>query len=426
MLFFLDVLSNAKPKRLLFDNLSTRFSDADTGMPFFEDARIQHFARHSDKIAIKRQDIRSLQILLGLSCNFDCRYCHQRGLRHSSGVTPITPDRVPGLIKLLKERDVRADRVSLRGGEPLVYWKTLSVLIPALREIYPKAKIGFPTNGSLLTDEILNFLVRWNVGFTLSYDGRTTNRDRSILDDPVVCDALARYSHRTGCSRSGLFVMPTVNRCYVSPADIYKEMSGKGIRVDDIAVYSIARCNPFNNELAAEIEVPPQIAATHSSLIYDILHKRVPDLHLYRTLQNRFEYALNSYYTGIVPECKFCSMCGNSIGGNITVDCTGEIWSCMNIPSGKLGNIADENLSEVTSVYRQAYQRKPCRECPFILSCTGGCPLQPSDNSMSFKVNCANLKIMAEPFFRTVVECLFGVYLKKIIRADTGTVVAEY
>ena len=291
MLFDLEVLSNGQQKVIRFDNVTNVFSDPDSGQNLLQSTRVSDYLRLTDVYDIDRSDIGVLYINLGLNCNFKCKYCHQNKFRNSSDVVPCTPERAHQLIEILKAAKLNPSGVSFWGGEPLVFWKSIKVLVPALRELYPNATINFPTNGSLITKEIFEFLKKYDVGFYISYDGKSTNRDVSIFDDHAIRELFLT-------TQAPLDIMPTQNRVSIPVQAIRDELHGMGLKLRSISAYSIARCNPYNREQAEEIRIPQDRIDRYSSFVYSVLREEVKHVKLYRGLKNRFDHAASIFYTG--------------------------------------------------------------------------------------------------------------------------------
>jgi len=113
----------------------------------------------------KSNEIWNLKIQLGLKCNMHCKYCAQTGNEIGANVFGVKD--VEPLIEKLKASKVEVKgSIELWGGEPLVYWKVLLKLIPALRGLYPKVRIGMITNGTLIDEKKIEFFEKYGVGLT--------------------------------------------------------------------------------------------------------------------------------------------------------------------------------------------------------------------------------------------------------------------
>lgn len=419
MIFDLEVIENEKIKTIYFDNISNRFFDGESNRQLLTDIAVANYRKHDKYYTVNLSDIGIFYINLGLKCNFACKYCHQNSFRNKTRVVDFLPRYVAKFVKILEVSRPKMKSIAFWGGEPLVYWKTLKVLIPELRRLYPNTKINFPTNGSLLNADKLSFLDKYKIGFYISYDGKNSNRSVSIFDDPKLIKALQDSGKSIG-------IMPTQNKLSVPIEEIKTELLNYKIPISSISAYSIARCNPYNRDQALDILIPKSKRFERSECIYNILHSINEEKDLYRGLFDRLNFLLGVFCRGLGVDSTDISFCGNSTGRDICVDCTGNIFNCMNIPMHVMGNLLSSPQNLISDVFKNHLTKTKCLACPFVSCCKGGCPLIHDENSLEFQVNCKNLKIIAVPFFRTLIERLLGVYLKRIIRSEDRQLIAEF
>lgn len=128
-----------------------------------------------------RSDVLQLILLASEDCNFRCRYCYEefaRGTMHPG---------VRASIKKLVERrlpSLRNMSVEWFGGEPLYGLAAIEDLGPWLFEKTQEHGIAYTasmtTNGYLLTPEVADKLLAWNIrGFQITLDGPPECHDHS-------------------------------------------------------------------------------------------------------------------------------------------------------------------------------------------------------------------------------------------------------
>lgn len=79
-------------------------------------------------------------------CNLSCAYCDEPAAMDVSAAALMTPSEAElALIKLARAK--RAENVSLTGGEPLLYWRFIKALAPALKKA--GLTLHLETNGVL-------------------------------------------------------------------------------------------------------------------------------------------------------------------------------------------------------------------------------------------------------------------------------------
>lgn len=113
-------------------------------------------------------------------CNLNCQYCFAGGGNNYSGDRPeFDRERIDRLLHFVYEdyfkdyKKFRFDFVS--GGEPLLNFEAIRYLVEQVREIdcrkQSKSSFFLVTNGTLITDEIIDYLDRENIDLGVSIDG---------------------------------------------------------------------------------------------------------------------------------------------------------------------------------------------------------------------------------------------------------------
>ena len=105
-------------------------------------------------------------------CNFRCRmcFCHWDAPK----MTKEIADKAIELALPRKDPKVEKLTINFFGGEPLLNYDLIQYVIEKWKD---KCRFSITTNGSLLTEEILNYLKDNNVGFLLSIDGDKETQD---------------------------------------------------------------------------------------------------------------------------------------------------------------------------------------------------------------------------------------------------------
>ena len=125
-------------------------------------------------------------LVLGITerCNFRCRYCtysgHYRGRRTHSEKSMTWPALRRSLDFFLP-RATPDSWVSFYGGEPMLEWRLLTRAVRYLRdtgEPGSSMKFHLTTNGSLIDDRMLDFLIEQDGAVNISLDGPAGVHDR--------------------------------------------------------------------------------------------------------------------------------------------------------------------------------------------------------------------------------------------------------
>lgn len=112
-----------------------------------------------------KDKLERIYIKLGTSCNLKCKYCHveRKDIQFNPAILPI-----------LKDLNLR--RITFGGGEPLLYWNVIKQIVLYLGD---NVQYKVVTNGTLFTEEIVEFCNQYNFLFFISVDGIGSTRDDS-------------------------------------------------------------------------------------------------------------------------------------------------------------------------------------------------------------------------------------------------------
>ena len=147
----------------------------------------------------KRWGIRHLELMVTHGCNLGCRYCYGAGGYDGWKDTPyLYGAKTAGMpfeiakkgVDFLIENSGKQKDLSIVffGGEPLLEFALIEKIVPYIREKESGSgktvNLSLSTNGLLLDEKIVDFLVKHNVGCQVSIDGprEIQDRNRSLRD----------------------------------------------------------------------------------------------------------------------------------------------------------------------------------------------------------------------------------------------------
>lgn len=127
--------------------------------------------------------LKSVMLNVTDDCNLRCRYCF---VNKSPNYMPfkIAKDTVDLLLNIHRNDDI-IPTITFFGGEPLLCWDTIIVpLVEYVKSLDKQVKFSITSNGTLLTEERLKYMVDNNIGLLLSIDGIKECQDfnRPCLD----------------------------------------------------------------------------------------------------------------------------------------------------------------------------------------------------------------------------------------------------
>lgn len=120
-------------------------------------------------------------------CNLRCTYCCYSGIyanrriHSSNAMSNKDIDDVYGFIDSITLK--RPITIALYGGEPLTYYSVVQYAIVRGLELWgDDVRFSLSTNGALLTEEILEWLIEHNIKLCISIDGPKIINDRQRID----------------------------------------------------------------------------------------------------------------------------------------------------------------------------------------------------------------------------------------------------
>ncbi|MDR2821570.1 MAG: radical SAM protein [Mycoplasmataceae bacterium] len=113
--------------------------------------------------------------IVGTKCNNACKYCYNQ-FNGAESEVDMSIETFKAFIEFFKEHP---SPLALLGGEPLFYWNQLNFKenLPILSDISNKT-LRIVSNGELLTEERLKFILNNEIAMDISIDGIQTCHDR--------------------------------------------------------------------------------------------------------------------------------------------------------------------------------------------------------------------------------------------------------
>lgn len=333
----------------------------------------------------KSADLRVLRIQLGLKCNMNCSYCSQGKVTAVSA----SPKDVDNIIQSLKRNNIKVhSTIEFWGGEPLVYWKTLRLLIPALRKEYPHVNFKIVTNGTLLTREKVDFLKELGVVLVCSHDGiGYSMRGEDPLKDEKILDAWRYANEQMKFSINCVINPANADVCGIVP--FFKRLFGEDIHVNiegPMTHTGITSEDIMFSEKARDL--------MHSSMIVGLL-KRDPgvwSLFYGRLAMQIMDLCQQTHVEPYLPRCSAWQP------NSLVINAKGDVIKCHNYgdKSDYIGHI--DNLDEVNAnaVMTGWNERELCSRCHVVGACKGGCPVS---NGLGWSMTCKNLKAFHTAIF---------------------------
>jgi uncharacterized protein len=122
--------------------------------------------------------MKTLLVVLSEKCNLNCSYC---------GVDKWSKKTIDSELYLAEFRKMRLQypdekiKIDFFGGEPLLQINLIKTILDGVRDD-GNIKLFMPTNGLLLNEEIVQWLIEENIEVSISFDGLWQDRNRLQLN----------------------------------------------------------------------------------------------------------------------------------------------------------------------------------------------------------------------------------------------------
>ena len=367
----------------------------------------------------KSREIRVLKIQLGLSCNYSCEYCSQRF------VPNIEHANTKYMNLFLKNLDnwlaKPPQKIEFWGGEPFVYWKIMKPLAESLREKYPETKFSVITNGSMITEEIIDWL--YNMGFSMavSHDGPGQNvRGPDPFEDREQRKMLFKLFNR---------FLPE-GRISINSMIHRENMDREKIQKFFEELFNLTPDQPFNIGEGGFIDVYDEGGRKNvpQNLEEHIAHRRTTIQAIRNNSINRFGVVQSRVMEWIESWATYRESntigqkCGMDSEDTIAVDLQGNVVTCQNVtavsqaPNGKSHKIGHVNQFDNIKLNTATHWkfREECSKCPVLQVCKGSCMFLEGEY---FKLSCDAAYSDHVPFFAAAFEAATNGAMPYRIRA---------
>ncbi len=320
-------------------------------------------------------------------CNLNCSYCYVYNMGDEAWRTqprrmsPMTSERIAEQLGAVFRAQRVPFSVVLHGGEPLLLGrKRLAALLAALRRELPvPCGLHLQTNGVLLSDEILNVLVAYSVGISISIDGPADTHDQFRVDrrgrgsHAQVTRAIERLRAHPGATPLFAGLLAVIDP-RTDPAAVYQNLKAYSAPGIDVLVRDGNWDKlPFGKASPESVEYGRWLVGLLETYLTD------PDPPRVRLLDDMLRLLLGGYSQkeGV----------GLSDYGILVIEPDGEVQKNDTLKVAHAGadrfatswNIHTHALAEILS--SEAYaayhaQQRPaadlCQACPDLAVCGGG------------------------------------------------------
>lgn len=307
--------------------------------------------------------IKYVYLMLGQACNFKCKHCIQNGVQ-TSIKKHIDPKVIEYLKKIAKSQKNKA-QLFFWGGEPLLYREMIK---QAAQELYGLFELGMVSNGSLLNEEDVEILNKYDIKYVYSNDGKNTCmvRDKNMFEDKRFLELFSQVKNK---AVEG--VIHAMNQdCYEFWDYVDEYFPQTPAYLGDI--YCVQGIPKSYTDYDFE-----KFIRTHKRLEEDILSGVETE-----ELNRPCVYMSTPIFTVENPNASgrklWCSACVSVLD----IDVNGKIYICHN--SDQVIGTIDEDLKDVhkrglkvlEDLMTIKMDQKKCGDCSVKQYCRGACPFE--------------------------------------------------
>jgi uncharacterized protein len=402
-------------KNFYFNNINNTLSDI-----YQKEVKLGIADLSSPKIYY--DNINTVKLSLGNSCNLNCAYCFQDCLGDRKGADDIIS--ASSLSKMVSKLNLsKIPLIEFWGGEPLLYWDYIVDFVAAIKEYIPSSKFSLVTNGSLLDFSKNEWLARNGFSVVVSHDGPGHYlRGKNILEDieqQGVIQNLFNLLFEEGRFSFG----PTLTRYNCDRQQIIKWFE----REVGHKFFILAGGMFFHPSDSKHLELCFKSEEEHVAyrkLFMEDLRNNI----IYNFVYIRHKVDLfNKFITQNIHCNNVEEICGLDKVDVIGIDRSGNILTCHAIPANAgvnngftttIGNIKSMELIDRVNCMplRGWHKNEKCKTCCVLSLCGGGCSATPISLN---DISCAHYFSDYISIFGYVVEELTGFFPVSMCDIDT-------
>lgn len=353
----------------------------------------------------KSPDVRLLKIQLGLSCNYSCSYCKQ-SIYVSEAETSSSKD-VDDFIANFDSwcRVPRQDPIAVQlwGGEPLIYFKKIQKLVAFLRARFDRATISTLSNGSLMSEALVDYLIENKVRLAISHDGpgqKTTRKEDPLGEGSESLKWIKNYIERANEPLYVNMVLSKQNHDVMAGVSYIKSILGDSVKVGYEGIVSVEDEAQFDESSMFSEEDYAELRASFRDTVTSGLAANI------HPFGNKLSSLLSGWYS---PDAKLFDnsfqKCGMDDKFTLAVNLKGDALVCHST-SNKIGSVyAFDDIKMTGGGVAHWSSKQECRGCPVLSMCKGSCMNQ---HGNAWYYTCNNEFHFNLSIFEAAFEQVFG------------------
>ena len=349
------------------------------------------------KMDAGKRNLKKIKIQLGLKCNYSCEYCSQRFIPRNSddsyNQVGVDHDKIESFIAKFDDVDVAEElHFEMWGGEPFLYFENMKAVTKKLHAKYPHATFSVITNGSIINQEVIDFVNQYDYAVCISHDG---SGQKTRGPDPMENPEQRKWLLKMRDARlpvQKFSVNAMIHKDNESRADVQAwilDRFGDNVPIGEGGTIDSYDEGGKNQSWKTNEE---HIAYRRKAFKDHMEKKTFNFVILNQKLDNFVNSLKQQRPSGSLPQ-----KCGMDQPDIVALDLNGNVTTCQNVtvsttnPEGishHIGDISDlENVNIKTGTHWS--DREECPKCPVLHLCQGSC-LYLNTNSEEWKLSCDN------------------------------------
>lgn len=323
-----------------------------------------------DSFTYSLEQLRGIELMVCQCCNLACTYCYASEGEYKNPGWMSEQVGKKAIDFLFSHSTSKSPSISFFGGEPLLNYSLIKILVEYARKVAKEhektVSFAITTNGTLINDEIGNFLSQNAFYVSLSIDGSRDNHNTCRLNKA----GLGSYDDSIRAIHT-LDKCPITLRATSTPENCnYTEIANALFALNESEFFIAEAMNCFCSETAlqkVEQAYDGLLNQFEKDLNLDEIRKCKANLLVYNNLKRIANF-----------EKRSCS-CSAFIGA-VAVDIDGKVYPCHRFVGTTycIGNIAIDDFDfrsaqELVTKDFLTKNRVGCSNCWAQNLCLGGC-----------------------------------------------------
>jgi len=130
------------------------------------------------QLSEKNQSPIDLILITATDCNMMCKYCYANHGNYGYPPQLMSFSTAERAIDVMERLTTVMHSISFFGGEPLLNFPLIEKTVPHIRTRHEDAIIRINTNGTLISETVIEIIKKYKIGIVLSLDGPKVINDQ--------------------------------------------------------------------------------------------------------------------------------------------------------------------------------------------------------------------------------------------------------